>query len=187
MQKLSLEALNRLTIDEFRASEKFPFSIVLENIRSLNNVGSFFRTADAFRVQKLYLTGYTPQPPHREITRSALGAELSVAWEHSPDALGLIRELKAEGHRIVAVEQTENSRLLQDFTPEANSNYVFVFGNEVEGVSQEVINESDYALEIPQFGTKHSLNVSVCAGIVLWEFAKNAINTSFSRPSDTVV
>lgn len=175
MQKLSLDALNRLTVEEFQSAEKFPFSIALENIRSFNNVGSFFRTADAFRAEKLYLCGYTPQPPHREITRSALGAELSVQWEQAGSTLELIRQLKSKGQLIVAVEQTESSVMLQDCTFDSENHYVFVFGNEVEGVTQEVLNEADICLEIPQFGTKHSFNVSVCAGIVLWDFVKNLI------------
>ncbi len=175
MQKLSQEALNRLSIDEFRQSPKFPLTVVLENIRSLNNVGSFFRTADAFRIEKLYLAGYTPSPPHREITKSALGAELAVDWEKQEDPLRLVQDLKRTGRTVIAVEQTRESIMLQDFPVRPDQAYVLVFGNEVEGVSQELLDEADYSIEIPQFGTKHSFNVSVCAGIVLWDFLKKII------------
>ncbi|MCE6992721.1 RNA methyltransferase [Dyadobacter sp. CY323] len=175
MRKLGVEEMDRLTVDQFKESEKFPFVIVLDNIRSLNNVGSFFRTADAFRAGKIILCGYTPQPPHREITRSALGAELSVEWEHSPDILDAISKLKSEGFRIWCVEQAEGSVLLQNFNPESSIPHAFVFGNEVEGVQEEVIERSDGCIEIPQFGTKHSFNVSVCAGIVLWDFVSKKL------------
>jgi 23S rRNA (guanosine2251-2'-O)-methyltransferase len=175
MRKLGIEEMNRLTVEEFKESEKFPFVIVLDNIRSLNNVGSFFRTADAFRAKEIILCGYTPTPPHREITRSALGAELSVAWRSQPDIQEVVRSLKEEGYRIWCVEQAENSVLLQHFQPEQNAPYAFVFGNEVEGVQNEVIDLSDGCLEIPQFGTKHSFNVSVAAGIVLWDFVKKKL------------
>lgn len=170
MRKLLIEEMNRLSVEEFKESDKFPFVIVLDNIRSLNNVGSFFRTADAFRARKLILCGYTQHPPHREITRSALGAENSVIWEKEETTLGAVRKLKEEGYRIISVEQAEGSTLLQDFAPESHVLYAFVFGNEVEGVADDVIAVSDACVEIPQFGTKHSFNVSVSAGIVLWEF-----------------
>ena len=170
MRKLLIEEMNRLSVEEFKESDKFPFVIVLDNIRSLNNVGSFFRTADAFRARKLILCGYTQHPPHREITRSALGAENSVIWEKEETTLGAVRKLQEEGYRIISVEQAEGSTLLQDFAPESHVPYAFVFGNEVEGVADDVIAASDACVEIPQFGTKHSFNVSVSAGIVLWEF-----------------
>ncbi|GAB3166916.1 RNA methyltransferase [Telluribacter humicola] len=175
MRKLSIEEMDRLSVDQFKTADKFPFVIVLDNIRSLNNVGSFFRTGDAFRAQKIYLCGFTQSPPHREITRSALGAELSVDWEKVENTLGAVQRLKAEGYRIVAVEQAEGSQLLQDFQAEKDVPYAFVFGNEVEGVADEVIALADTCLEIPQFGTKHSFNVSVSAGIVLWEFVKQQL------------
>ncbi|MEO6288149.1 MAG: RNA methyltransferase [Dyadobacter sp.] len=172
MRKLEVEEMGRLTLEEFKASDKFPFVIVLDNIRSLNNVGSFFRTADAFRAQKIILCGYTPYPPHREITRSALGAERSVDWEQSPETLQAVTQLRAEGYRIWCVEQVEGSVLLQDFNPQPGVLHAFVFGNEVEGVSDDVIKISDGCVEIPQFGTKHSFNVSVSAGIVLWDYVR---------------
>jgi len=170
MRKLIIEEMNRLSVDEFKESEKFPFVIVLDNIRSLNNIGSFFRTADAFRARKLILCGYTQNPPHREITKSALGAENSVIWEKEENTLAAVEKLKREGYKILSVEQAEGSTLLQNFEPEKNVPYAFIFGNEVEGVADDVIAASDGCLEIPQFGTKHSFNVSVSAGIVLWEF-----------------
>jgi tRNA G18 (ribose-2'-O)-methylase SpoU len=172
MRKLEVEEMNRLTLDEFQQAEKFPFVIILDNIRSLNNIGSFFRTADAFKAQKIILGGYTQEPPHREITRSALGAELSVKWEKSKDVVETVRQLKSQGYQIWCVEQAEGSVLLQDFCPGSDKPCAFVFGNEVEGVANEVIAESDGCVEIPQFGTKHSFNVSVAAGIVLWEFVR---------------
>lgn len=162
--------MNRLTVEEFKESDKFPFVIVLDNIRSLNNIGSFFRSADAFRAQKIILCGYTQHPPHREISRSALGAEMSVIWEKEESALVAVQKLKASGYRVLAIEQAEGSTFLQDFYPHAGLPYAFVFGNEVEGVATEVVEAVDGCLEIPQFGTKHSLNVSVSGGIVFWDF-----------------
>ncbi|WAC09964.1 RNA methyltransferase [Dyadobacter pollutisoli] len=172
MRKLGVEEMGRLTVEEFKGSDKFPFVVVLDNIRSLNNVGSFFRTADAFRAKKIVLCGYTQEPPHREITRSALGAELSVEWEKSADTLEAVEQLRAEGYRIWCVEQVEGSVLLQNFDPKPGVPHAFVFGNEVEGVSDDVIKISDGCVEIPQFGTKHSFNVSVSAGIVLWDYVR---------------
>ena len=165
MRKLSLDELNRLSVGTFRASEKFPVVVVLDNIRSLNNVGSFFRTADAFRI-----CGYTPTPPHREITRSALGAELAVSWEKYEKTSDALHELKAQGYTVLAVEQAEGSQLLHRFDVEKTKRYALVFGNEVEGVADELIPQVDGCIEIPQFGTKHSFNVAVSAGIVLWGF-----------------
>lgn len=172
MRKLLVEEMNRLSVDEFKQSDKFPYIIVLDNIRSLNNIGSFFRTADALRAEKIILGGYTQQPPHREITRSALGAELSVAWEKAPVATEAVLDLQSKGYKVLAVEQVEGSTLLQEFNFEPGTRYAFVFGNEVEGVSDEVMAVVDGCVEIPQFGTKHSFNVSVSAGIVLWEFVR---------------
>lgn len=175
MRKLSVDEMDRMTVEEFKESQKFPFVIVLDNIRSLNNIGSFFRTADAFRAEKMLLCGYTQQPPHREITRSALGAEMSVEWEKYPTTLDAVKHLKSSGYAVWCVEQAEGSVLLQNFEPSVDTPYAFVFGNEVEGVDNEVIAASDGCLEIPQFGTKHSFNVSVSAGIVLWDYVSKKI------------
>jgi 23S rRNA (guanosine2251-2'-O)-methyltransferase len=169
MKKLKLEELGRITVDEFKEAEKLPVCIVLDNVRSLHNVGSAFRTADAFRIQKIYLTGITGIPPHREIHKTALGATDSVAWEYVERSADAVDKLKSEGYRIVAIEQTTESRPLNKFVPAENEKLCLVFGNEVNGVSDEVIELADAALEIPQHGTKHSLNVSVCLGIVVWE------------------
>lgn len=165
-----MEEMNRLSVEGFQTSEKFPYVIILENIRSLNNVGSFFRTADAFRAEKIYLGGFTPTPPHREITKSAIGAELAVAWEKADDVLTLVTKLKDEAYTLVAVEQAHDSVALQNFAPIKGEKYAFIFGNEVAGVSEEIMALVDVCVEIPQFGTKHSFNVSVSAGIVLWKF-----------------
>lgn len=175
MRKLSVDEMDRMSVDEFKESEKFPFVIVLDNIRSLNNIGSFFRTADALRAEKILLCGYTQQPPHREIARSALGAEMSVAWEKCPSAAEAVKTLKSQGYKVWCVEQAEGSVLLQNFELDLQAPYAFVFGNEVEGVSDAAIAEADGCLEIPQFGTKHSFNVSVSAGIVLWDFVRRKI------------
>jgi len=169
-RKLSLSELNRLSFEEFKDTDKFPYCLILDDIRSLNNVGSVFRTADAFRAQKLYLCGITGQPPHRDITKTALGATESVVWEHRTDVVNLIQQLKTDGWIIAAVEQAEGSTSLSDFSPEANKPYAFVLGNEVTGVRDEVVQLADTVLEIPQFGTKHSLNIAVSAGIVCWDF-----------------
>ena len=169
MKKLKLEELGRISVDEFKSSEKLPVCIVLDNIRSLHNVGSAFRTADAFRIEKIFLTGITGTPPHREIQKTALGATESVAWEYIEKPDDAVKQLRAAGYRIVIIEQTSASVPLQHFAPEENKKYCLVFGNEVNGVSEEVIAEGDLALEIPQHGTKHSLNISVCVGIITWE------------------
>lgn len=171
-RKLKLWELNRLTNEEFKQQEKFPIIVVLDNIRSLNNIGSFFRTSDAFNVQKIYLCGITAQPPHREIQKTALGATESVEWEYVEDVLTLIDQLKKDNVVICPIEQAEKTTLLQDVKINPELTYALIFGNEVEGVNQEIIDKSDLILEIPQFGTKHSLNVSVCAGAVLWEFVR---------------
>ncbi|MVM31264.1 TrmH family RNA methyltransferase [Spirosoma sp. HMF4905] len=169
-RKLSLDELNRLSVDEFKGAEKFPYCLILDDIRSLNNVGSVFRTADAFRAAKLYLCGITGQPPHRDITKTALGATESVSWEHTPDVVTLVQRLQAEGWVVAAIEQAEGSTSLADFSPDSNKQYAFVLGNEVTGVRDEVVQLADLVLEIPQFGTKHSLNIAVTAGIVCWDF-----------------
>lgn len=169
MKKLSLHELGRISVEEFKGAEKIPVCILLDNIRSLHNVGSAFRTADAFRIEKLILTGITGTPPHREIQKTALGATESVAWEYFESTLAALEKLKAEGYKIVIVEQTTDSIALQTFEATPQAKYCLVFGNEVNGVSEEAIAHGDLALEIPQLGTKHSLNISVCLGIVLWE------------------
>lgn len=170
MRKLSLTELNRLSIADFKDVEKFPYCLILDDIRSLNNVGSVFRTADAFRAGTLYLCGITGQPPHRDITKTALGATESVVWKHEADVVTLVKQLQADGWIVAAVEQAEGSTSLSDFRPEANKPYAFVLGNEVAGVREEVIQLADLVLEIPQFGTKHSLNIAVTAGVICWDF-----------------
>jgi 23S rRNA (guanosine2251-2'-O)-methyltransferase len=172
MKKLKLEELGRISINEFKEATKIPVCILLDNVRSLHNVGSAFRTADAFRIEKIYLTGITGTPPHREIQKTALGATESVDWEYAESCGNLIRDLKNQDYKIVIIEQTNESKSLQLFIPEKNHKYCLVFGNEVDGVSEEAIQLADHALEIPQTGTKHSLNISVCLGIVAWEFFK---------------
>lgn len=172
-KKLKLWELDRVSEDEFKTQEKFPIILILNDIRSLTNVGSFFRTCDAFNVKKLYLCGITATPPHREIQKTALGATETIDWEHRENIDELIAELKSEHVKICSIEQTEETTFLQDVANfDASQTYAIVMGNEVNGVDQSVVDASDVVLEIPQFGTKHSLNVSVCAGIVLWEFCK---------------
>lgn len=173
-RKLSLSELNRLSVDDFKDAPKFSYCLILDDIRSLNNVGSVFRTADAFRAQKLYLCGITGQPPHRDITKTALGATESVDWEYAADVITLVEQLQAEGWVVGAVEQVEGSTSLTDFVPESNKSYAFVLGNEVTGVRDEVVQMADVILEIPQFGTKHSLNIAVTAGIVCWDFLQKS-------------
>lgn len=171
-KKLKLWELDRVSEEQFREQEKFPLIIILNDIRSLNNVGSFFRTSDAFNVEKIYLCGITATPPHREINKTAIGATDSVIWEHRKSIVELVKELRSENVHVCSIEQAEKTTLLQDVSGLPGEKFALVFGNEVNGVDQEVIDLSDSIIEIPQFGTKHSLNVSVCAGIVMWEFAK---------------
>jgi len=171
MRKLKLEELDRVSIDEYKSAAKIPVVAVLDNIRSAMNVGSVFRTADAFAIEKIIICGISATPPNREITKTAIGANESVVWEYIENVSDAIAQLKNDGYTIAGIEQTDASVLLTDYTFNTEKIAV-VFGNEVDGVSDEVINELDVCLEIPQFGTKHSLNVSVCAGIVLWELAK---------------
>lgn len=161
----------RLSKEGYKSAEKLGIFLILNNIRSGHNVGSIFRTADAFRIEKIYLTGLTAIPPNKEVLKTALGATETVNWEFRADALELILELKQEKHEIIAVEQTTNSTPLNQFIPQPQVTQVLIFGNEVNGVDREVLMECDKAIEIPQFGTKHSFNVSVCAGIVLWELS----------------
>ncbi len=169
MQKLSSDALERRTVPEFRAMEKRPVYIVLDNMRSLNNIGSVFRTCDAFAVKKLYLCGITARPPHKDIQRTALGATESVEWEYFERTVDAVEALKEQRVRVLAVEQVEGSEMLDDLRPRPVQKYALVFGNEVFGVEQEVVDACDGALEVPQEGTKHSLNVAVCVGVVLWD------------------
>jgi tRNA G18 (ribose-2'-O)-methylase SpoU len=168
-QKLSMTSLGRMSAGEFRESEKQPVILVLENIRSGLNVGSIFRSADAFRIEKIWCCGYTPVPPHREVLKSALGATESVAWEYAENTMELIHKLREQGIVCVAAEQTEHSTDLHAFLPEQDKKTALVLGNEVQGVTQEVINACDLTLEVSQHGTKHSLNVAVCAGIILYD------------------
>ncbi|RXP64647.1 TrmH family RNA methyltransferase [Lutibacter sp. HS1-25] len=172
MRKLKNSELGRLNVEEFKDTAKIPLIVVLDNIRSLNNIGSVFRTSDAFIIEKIYLCGITAQPPHKDIHKTALGATESVDWEYVEDTVALVEKLKAEGVIVASIEQAENSTMLQDFKIEANQKYAVVFGNEVKGVQQKVVSASDYCVEIPQLGTKHSLNISVSAGIVLWDLFK---------------
>lgn len=174
-KKLKLWELDRVSEEQFKVQEKFPLIVILDDIRSLSNIGTFFRTSDAFNIEKIYLCGITATPPHREILKTALGAQDTVRWEHRENILELVRELQAENIHVASIEQTENTVLLQDIHTLQADKFALVFGNEVNGVNQEVINLSDSVIEIPQFGTKHSLNVSVCAGVVMWEFAKRYI------------
>jgi len=168
-RKLYNEELGRIGVDEYKSSQKAPVCVVLDNVRSGHNVGSAFRTCDAFRIAKIWLCGICATPPGPEIHKTALGAEFSVDWEHCASTVEVVRQLKSEGWTLVGVEQAENSTMLQDFTPADGVRYAFIFGNEVSGVAQEVMDLCDIALEIPQSGTKHSLNVSVSVGIVLWD------------------
>ena len=168
-RKLKLQELGRISVDEYKASEKTPIIIVLDNIRSLNNIGSVFRSSDAFRIEKIYLCGITAQPPHRDIHKTALGSTESVAWEHVEDTVKLVEKLKSENVITLSIEQAEDSLKLDEFTPIKDQKYAIIMGNEVDGVQQSVINASDQVLEIPQIGTKHSLNISVCTGVVVWD------------------
>lgn len=171
-RKLRNSELDRLSNEEFVSAKKSPIVVIMDNIRSLNNVGSVFRTADAFLIEKICLCGITATPPHRDIHKTALGAEDTVAWEYHKNTIDCINELKEEGYEIYSVEQAENSIMLQDFNPKQNNKFALVFGNEVKGVQQKVVDASNSCIEIPQFGTKHSFNISVTAGMVIWETFK---------------
>jgi 23S rRNA (guanosine2251-2'-O)-methyltransferase len=175
MRKLFNKELERKTIDQFRKTEKAPFIIVLDNVRSQSNVGSIFRTADAFLTEAIYLCGITSSPPHREIQKTALGATESVSWKYFVRTLDAISELKEKGYKIIAVEQAEGAVNLQDLKLDDNCRYALVFGHEVNGVEQEIIDKCDICVEIPQFGTKHSFNIAISAGIVLWEVNKKGL------------
>lgn len=169
MRKLKNSELDRLSVDEFKRTEKTPIIIVLDNIRSLNNIGSVFRTSDAFLVEKIYLCGITATPPHKDIHKTALGSTETVDWEYIENTLDVIQKLKSENVIVASVEQAEHSVMLNDFAPQPQTTYALVFGNEVKGVAQNVVSASDLILEIPQFGTKHSLNISVSCGLVVWD------------------
>jgi 23S rRNA (guanosine2251-2'-O)-methyltransferase len=168
-RKLKNIELNRLTIDEFKNSPKWPVVVILDNVRSMLNVGSIFRTCDAFNIKHLYLTGITPRPPHREISKTAIGAELAVSWSYHQDTKEIINELREQGFKIYGVEQTSDSVLLSAWTPKGNDKVAVVLGHEIDGVSDQTLDLCDASIEVPQFGTKHSLNVSVCAGVILWQ------------------
>lgn len=172
MRKLSMADLKRLTVEETQLAPKLPFVVVLDNIRSMLNVGSVFRTADAFAAEKLYLCGITGQPPHREIQKTALGSEDTVSWAYQQDAVECVKTLKAEGYLIMPLEQAQGSTILNQLRLEAGQKVALVLGNEVNGVDQAIIDMADICLEIPQFGHKHSLNVSVAAGIAMWDLAE---------------
>ncbi len=170
MRKLKNSELNRISVNEFKLQKKIPLVIVLDNIRSLNNIGSVFRTSDAFLIEKIFLCGITACPPKTEIHKTALGATDSVDWQYFNNTVDAVNELKNNNYIIVSIEQVENSVSLLDFYPDKNKKYAFILGNEVKGVLQDVVNLSDFSIEIPQFGTKHSLNISVTTGIVIWDF-----------------
>ena len=172
MKKKTVIELHRIGVDEFRSAEKIPLIVVLDDVRSLNNIGSVFRTSDAFLVEHIYLCGITATPPSPDIHKTALGAEDSVEWSHEPDVLALVRRLKSEGVTVCAVEQGHHSVMLDHFHAEPSRRYAIVLGNEVKGVAQSVVDEADVCIEIPQHGTKHSLNISISAGIVIWDFFK---------------
>ena len=169
MRKLRNNELGRISVSTFKKTTKTPIIVVLDNIRSLNNVGAVFRTSDAFLIEKIYLCGITATPPHREIHKTALGATESVDWEYKENTLALVNELKVQGVVLVAIEQAENSVMLDEFSLDATKKIAIVLGNEVKGVQQEVVSTADYCVEIPQKGTKHSLNISVSCGVVLWD------------------
>ena len=172
MRKLLNSELERKTIEQFKRTEKNPFIIVLDNVRSLSNVGSIFRTADAFLTDAIYLCGITSCPPHREIQKTALGATESVTWKYFTTTIEAVKELKGDGYKIIAIEQAEGSTELQNLQIEKRQKYALIFGHEVNGVDQEIVNICDHCVEIPQFGTKHSFNIAISVGIVLWEVNK---------------
>jgi len=170
MRKLTMDELARPSVEAFKKQEKLPLTVVLDNVRSLHNVGSIFRTADGFAIEKIILCGITGTPPHREIEKTALGATQSIDWSYASTVQEAIMQLKSEGKKIIAIEQAEGSTLLHQFEPQTVESYALIFGNEVHGVSEEAMHSIDACIEIPQFGTKHSFNIVVSAGIVLWDF-----------------
>jgi len=170
MRKLKNEELIRKTIADFKQADKTPLILILDNIRSLNNIGSVFRTADAFLIEKIYLCGITATPPHKDIHKTALGATENVAWEYAENTLEVVQKLYKENVSVWAIEQTEKAIFLDSFQPKKNTRHAFILGNEVRGVSQEAVDACGQALEIPQFGTKHSLNISIATGVVVWDY-----------------
>jgi 23S rRNA (guanosine2251-2'-O)-methyltransferase len=177
-RKLKLDELNRASIDEFKAQDKLPVAVVLDNVRSMNNIGSIFRTSDGFAVEQICLCGITAQPPHRDIEKTALGATQSIAWAYYETPVEAIEQLRKDGYKIIAIEQAENSLMLNTFIPQKTEKYALIFGNEVNGVSDEAMELIDVCIEIPQFGTKHSFNIVVSAGIVLWDFFVKMVDLS---------
>ena len=177
MEKLKLEDLNRVDVEEFKQQDKAPIVLVLDNVRSMHNVGAIFRTADAFAIQEIILCGITAQPPHREIEKAALGATKSVDWKYFSTTKMAVESLKTVNYCVLAVEQAKESISLHDFIPKANKKYALIFGNEVEGVDEDIMTMVDGCLEIPQFGTKHSLNIATTAGIVVWDLVSKTILT----------
>lgn len=175
MRKLEVTELNRITTEEYKNAKKLPLVVVLDNVRSMYNVGSVFRTADAFRIEKICLCGITSTPPHPEIHKTALGAEMSVDWQSYADAVQAVKDLKEQGYYVYSIEQVEGSVKLPELKLEKDTKYAVVLGNEVKGVDQKVVDISDGCIEIPQYGTKHSLNVSVTAGIIMWTFLEKMI------------
>ena len=175
-RKLKNAELDRKTVEEFKDATKTPLIIILDSVRSFHNVGSVFRTADAFLIEKIYLCGITAQPPHKDIRKTALGATETVVWEYVNDTVALVERLKEDHVKILAIEQAEDAIMLNTFKPEPNTTYAVVFGNEVKGVQQDVVSQSDAVIEIPQFGSKHSLNISVSVGVVMWDLAMKINN-----------
>ena len=179
-KKLKLDELNRASLEEFKTQQKLPVAVVLDNVRSMHNIGSIFRTSDGFAVEQLILCGISAQPPHREIEKTALGATQSVSWTYFSDPVNAVNQLRADGYKIIAIEQAENSIMLTHFSPQKDEKYALIFGNEVNGVSDEVMQLIDACIEIPQFGTKHSFNIVVSAGIVLWDFFSKIVQSDSS-------
>jgi len=169
MRKLKNSELNRLSVDAFKSIKKTPLIVILDNVRSLNNIGSVFRSSDAFRIEHIYLCGITATPPHKDIQKTALGSTDAVDWSYAKDTFEVVKNLQKQNVKVMAIEQAENAQMLNDFTPQKNTTYAMVFGHEVKGVAQDVVNQCDGVIEIPQFGTKHSLNIAVSCGVVLWD------------------
>lgn len=174
-RKLLVTEMNRISVEEFKESQKLPLIVVLDNVRSLYNVGSVFRTSDAFRLEGICLCGITARPPHIEIHKTALGAEDSVRWQYYEDTMKCVENLKSEGYTVLSIEQCEGSTMLPNLQIDSKKRYAVILGNEVKGVQQQVVDNSDGCIEIPQYGTKHSMNVSVTAGIIIWEFARQLL------------
>jgi 23S rRNA (guanosine2251-2'-O)-methyltransferase len=170
LEKLKLDQLNRVSIEDFKNQDKLPVVVVLDNVRSMHNIGSIFRTSDGFSIESIAICGITAQPPHREIEKTALGATQSVDWKYFETTLEAVHSLRKDGYQILAIEQASNSTMLNTFQPDTNHKYALILGNEVNGVDEEVMKEIDECIEIPQFGTKHSFNITIAAGIVLWDF-----------------